>query len=307
VLQCRARRMLNPFRGVMQTIEAQDVDAASIDGQHWGLYITDESVYNFIDLNSVAPFHSADIKYGEWSEKQGLVRSPSLPSMNHERVRERGEQILRIVQEQSTAVPFALADKYERWLVDDEQGLPVVLLESAYGEDEVSYNSNTLWRIGQRARREFVGRKPAQVMQAADGQGAPATERLQSLINSHCKLGHTVWVRREADGHGRILARPGQDAEQDEEMAPGAFPQYGIRQQWQDPELTRLVGDYLHWLSPWLLIMTADMAGEMEGLIQDAVQYPERLYQVRRLLPAELLARKEIKAALVQAELSRSE
>ena len=83
------------------------------------------------------------------------------------------------------------------------------------------------------------------------------------------------------------------------------FPPYGIRQAWQDEELAGLVEAYLHWLSPCLLLMVDGSAGEIEKLVKHAVQYPDRLYQVRRMLPADLLLRKEIKSALVQAELSR--
>ena len=177
--------MLNPFRGVMQTIEAEQVDAASIDGLRWGLYITDESVYDFVDLNSVTPFHSADVKYGDWSEKEGLLRSPSLPIMNYERVRERGDELLRIVEEHSKYVPFVLGDRFERWLLEDEDRRPVVLLESAYRAEEASYNSNTLWRIGQRAEREFLG-------DMTMDDETSAARRLQQLINRHCRLGLTV-------------------------------------------------------------------------------------------------------------------
>ena len=294
---CRARRMLNPFRGVMQTVEASHVNAASIDGLRWGLYITDENVYNFIDLNSVAPFLSADVKYGEWSEKDGLIRAPSLPSMNHERVRERGEEILQLVRSNSGQVPFPLEDRYERWLLDDEHGLPVVLLESAYALDEVKYNSNTVWRIGQLALRDFkAGNR--------DSESSPA-EELQAWINRLCKRGQSIWVRREADGEGSMIARPGDES--GGSLAAVLFPRFGLREQWADSRLASLVRDYLHWLSPWLLIMNVYDGEDMEPVIQQALHYPRRLFQIRRLLPAGLLARKDIKAALVQAELSRSE
>ena len=298
MLQCRARRMLNPFRGVMQTIVSEHTDAATIDGLRWGLYITDESVYDFIDLNSVVPFHSTDVKYGEWSEKEGLVRSPLLPTMNHERVQERGDALLCLVEERSKHIPFALADSYERWLLDDADGQPLVLLESAYAAEEVRYNSNTLWRIGQRAEREFHDRDPA--------GGVSAVKRLQSLINLRSKRGGTVWVQRDEAGHGLVLPRPGHaPVDGQRVLARELFPSYGIRQSWQDEELFRLVEDYLRWLSPWLLLTVEANDSGIEKLVEHAVQYPSRLYQIRRMLNQELLARKEIKSALVQAELSR--
>lgn len=296
VVLCRARRMLNPFRGVMQTIEASHVDAASVDGLRWGLYITDESAFNFIDLNSVVPFQSADVKYGEWTKKDGLVRFPSLPSMNQQKICERGEEILQMVQSNSSQVPFPLQDCYERWLLGDEDGLPVVLLESAYDLDGVTYNSNTLWRIGNSALSDF---------KTAEGdRESSAAEELQAWINRFCKRGRTVWVKRDTDGSGKIIARPGDKSIG--KIEAGDFPGYGLRTQWDDQRLSDLVEEYLHWLSPWLLIMNVSASEEIEPMIKQAVQYPRRLFQIRRLLRADILERKEIKAALVQAELGRS-
>lgn len=298
-MRLRARRLLNPFRGVLQTIETENLDAASIDGNRWGLYISDPSIYQFIDRNSVVPFHSTDVKYGDWTEQEGLSRAPLLPSMDQDKLRQRGDELVAIVQTHSSQVPFELQDHYERWLLDDENGRPVALLESAFDLADVKYNSNTLWRIGNSAQDEIAFDEPGQ------SPTENAGKTLQDMINRRCKQGRTLWVRRGAQGEGEPIYRGEQGKGEEKLMSQDVFPPLGLRSDWEDPLLSRLSEKYLHWLSPWLLLLPS-ASRDREGIVRQAIQYPKRLYQIRRLLTAELTARKDIKAALVQAKLSRS-
>ncbi|MBD3671424.1 MAG: hypothetical protein HUJ29_11700 [Gammaproteobacteria bacterium] len=291
---CRARRLLNPFRGFLHTIVEANLDAATLDGVNWGLYLTDESIYRFMDLNSVAPFQSAEIKYGEWSESQGLKRAPLLPGMHTNNVELMGNQLLKLVEQESRHLPFELVDCYERWLLDDQTGEPLALLESAFGEQEITYNSNTRWKMGDRALRELKQ------------QGEDA-RRLESAINSRGSLGNNAWFHRQSDTYGVRISRTGESSNHDNGTVTIELPLHGFSLHWDEPEIYRIAVQYLSWLSPWLLVMRQDQDKELERLVEDAVQYPQRLYSMRRFLGADIRERRDIKAALVSARLNASQ
>lgn len=69
---CYAQRLLNPFRGVMNIIEYQGAEAVTIDGIHWDIYVRDTELVE--DLENASRIQTSDIRYGSWSEQEGLKR-----------------------------------------------------------------------------------------------------------------------------------------------------------------------------------------------------------------------------------------
>ena len=77
---CYSERILNPFRGVMNVIALDDAEAVTTDGVNWSLYVRDR-----FDTADEIPeeFDNIDnphIRFGTWSEAEGLKRAPVLPS-----------------------------------------------------------------------------------------------------------------------------------------------------------------------------------------------------------------------------------
>jgi hypothetical protein len=222
--------------------------------------------------------------------------------MNVDRVNELGEACLAMVQAHSTRLPFELMDHYERWLLHDMTLLPVALLETACEPGDINYNSNTRWQVGQRAAREFLSSPAAIHLKCPQD---PARE-LQSTVNACCRQGRNAWYRRDTGGRGVLHPRGG-EAQTDilDRLGASDFPLYGLRTDWEPRSLTELTSAYIDWLSPWLLLMWPHEGTALERRIQHAVQYPARLYRIRHLLSQQILNRKDVKSALVQAELSR--
>ncbi len=99
-----ARRILNPFRGVAQFVEVEGSSAVSRDGLTWHLYGYDA--------------HGWMRPIGVWEAEHGQTRGIDLPPT------------LRAALKNRPALPFAVDDVAECWLLDEE-GEPLALLASA--------------------------------------------------------------------------------------------------------------------------------------------------------------------------------
>lgn len=99
-----SRRILNPFRGVVQVVEVESASAVSRDGLTWHLYGNDG--------------HGWLRPIGVWETGRGQTRGIDLPP------------VLRAALKALPALPFAPDDAAECWLLDVE-GRPLALLASA--------------------------------------------------------------------------------------------------------------------------------------------------------------------------------
>jgi len=149
---CYAQRLLNPFRGVMNIIEQQGAEAVTTDGLHWDIYVRDTTLV--ADLADGHTVQTGDIRYGSWSQQQGLKRGAIYPSNDFKLLEHRGAIIYEYLLDHFHEVPFALRDHYELWLLDG-QGLPLALLHSATCEQDIELDCRIDWRAGRDCSRHF--------------------------------------------------------------------------------------------------------------------------------------------------------
>lgn len=76
-VECYAQRLLNPFRGVLNTIRYESAEAVTLDGVHWDIYVSNEKLLD--DLHQSHRVQVSDIRYGSWSLEQGLKAWPTVP------------------------------------------------------------------------------------------------------------------------------------------------------------------------------------------------------------------------------------
>jgi hypothetical protein len=72
-----SRRILNPFRGVMNCLQTPGGEAVTDDGRQWIIYIDDALDIADIPDDELEFLQVADIKYGIWTPEQGLQRCTS--------------------------------------------------------------------------------------------------------------------------------------------------------------------------------------------------------------------------------------
>lgn len=183
---CYAQRLLNPFRGVVNVIKYQSAEAVTLDGVHWDIYVANEALA--IGLKGKAQI--SDIRYGSWSEAEGLRRGPIYPSDDFKRMEVQGQIVYDYLREHHRDVPFSFADCYELWLLD-EQRRPLALVHSALSLDETRTEVSTQWRAGFAAEESFRSE--------AGGAGNSAV-CLGNYINGRAR--GWQWMERNMAGDG---------------------------------------------------------------------------------------------------------
>jgi len=88
IVLCYAQRLLNPFRGVTNIVRYQSAEAVTMDGVHWDIYVTNDALRQGLD--AAHNIQISDIRYGSWSQSQGLKRVPVFPSDEFKRLENMG-------------------------------------------------------------------------------------------------------------------------------------------------------------------------------------------------------------------------
>jgi len=300
---CYAQRLLNPFRGVMNIIEHEGAEAVTTDGLHWDIYVRDTTLVE--DLADGHKVQTSDIRYGSWSEKQGLKRGAIYPSDDFKLLEHRGAILYEYLLGHHTNVPFAFSDHYELWLLD-EQALPLALLNSASDALQMDLDCHIEWRAGRECTRDFRSgaAAPPNSMQPA----MPAGNRLSQLINSRAGESPAAqWFRRDKSGCATGLAGINLPARLVSRRLPdSAFADFFVSMPQADTAGQRLVEDFLAWQAPCLLLLqTLDHATRAQ-LEKQATARALAVQKHCRLYPS-VVDTEAIKAARVEALLRANE
>ena len=246
---CYAQRLLNPFRGVVNVIKYQSAEAVTMDGVHWDIYVANDALS--AGLRGKAQI--SDIRYGNWSEREGLKRGPIYPSDDFKRMEMQGHIVYEYLRQHCQDVPFVFADRFELWLLDGIRK-PLALIHSVLEREEMSADIPRQWRAGYAAEELFRS--------AAINDPENSAVMLGNHVNR--RAASWQWIVRDERGGGMAV---GQGKEQGELFEPDAFPQLFLAEDASDREYSGLVKDYLNWQAPWLLLLDTlsdNMRGEME-------------------------------------------
>jgi hypothetical protein len=152
-IECYSQRMLNPFRGIVSCVRYKSADAVTADGKQWDIYVSNAALLD--NLPEGRKPQISDIRYGSWSEQQGLRRGPLLPSDDFLQMETMGTRLYEHLPQVSRQVPFPLRDNFELWLLDPD-GRPLALLDSALHEVDIDAGQALYWRPGLDCRRTFT-------------------------------------------------------------------------------------------------------------------------------------------------------
>ncbi|MFV1983892.1 MAG: hypothetical protein ACC657_10175 [Thiohalomonadales bacterium] len=296
---CFSQRMLNPFRGVMNVIEAGSADAVTTDGVHWTLYLRDEVLQGMASESDIH-IETPDIKFGVWSNKDGLTRAPLISTMEYDAIQQSGLELLEIVKQHSSKVPFDLKDNYELWLLDKYCDKPLALLHSVCYENELKEHQPRHWRPGFKCQKFFISHF---LEQQSNNDLNHADWLAQQVDESAGNRNYTQWFLRDEKGNGvglqsssNVHSLTGRILSREE------FPLLMLNDDWLEDDTSTVVEEYFSWQSPFLLLLqhlTDDSRANLEKL---ASKHVNRLFQMQRLLP-KVIDHKTIKSALVEAVL----
>lgn len=300
-VECYAQRLLNPFRGVLNTIRYESAEAVTLDGVQWDIYVSNEKLLD--DLHQSHRVQVSDIRYGSWSLEKGLKRGPLFPSEDFRVMEEMGATVYEHLTRVHHKVPFPFQDCFELWLLDTS-GRPLALLESVVSEHELDLDRSVAWRVGYAACERFAS--PA--MQMLGAASPIAGDYLMRYINSRAGESPAAqWFWRLPNGSGiglqgihlpNILESRTLDIE--------AFPALFLSQLEHDEAHQQLIHDFHAWQAPWLLLLSHLDLETRRVLERQARHQALEVLKLHRLYPPPADAN-EIKAALVEAILRRSQ
>jgi hypothetical protein len=269
-----SRRLLAPFHGMLQVVEVRGGAAETSDGRQWKLYVADEAIVSHTGLS--------EIQYGSWSANGGRARSKVRGACCSNLIEETGERLIAALEAHAAHVPFPARDVHELWLLDAESGMPLALLETAVDAASRGSADAPRWLPGAAAKWEFVS-------------GFGDAETLVALLaRAAGKRSRADWVERGPCGDGRAG---------DGRLIPGwRFPELFLRTEWDMPEDTGLVRDFLCWQAPWLLQLAGLHPDTRSWLESAAWDRPVATSKVFRLYPS-VLDREGLRIARVKAQL----
>lgn len=296
-----SQRLLNPFRGCIQVIRHQAAEAVSMDGVHWDIYVSNDSLLEGL-AGDAGAVQVSDIRYGSWSLEKGLKRGALYPSGDFYAMERMGAVVFEQLMHLHERIPFPYRDHFECWLLD-RLGRPLALLDSALTAAEVERQTHghpaSRWQVGQAALTSFdspaapPGQAGLHLMQYINAlaDGAPGTT-----------AGRTVWYRREADGGGT----PMPVGEPQPSLPASAFPPLLLAETGHTGHYARLVADFLAWQAPWLLLLPDLDRASRRALERHARSQAQEVERQHRLYPA-LVDPDQIGAARVEARLLQAQ
>lgn len=299
MVTCYSQRLVNPFRGILSVVETEDADAVSSDGLHWALYIHGETETVRMNDGTLREVMLPDIKFGDWTQRDGLKRAPVRNVADLSRLDAIGSHLLEAVKNSVTQLPFPLRDQDELWLLDT-QARPLALLGVAVHEAEREIPQSLHWRPGEVAKASFR----SNCALATQHRERSAGQLVEDLVNAACgRVKRAQWFWRSSDGSG-----VGQDGINLDAKLVGRcllaaeFPTLLLSLQWANPEQWALLQDFLNWQAPWLLQLQHLEPETRARLEQSAVQRVSEIAKCHRLYP-EFIDPDRITAARVEAKL----
>jgi hypothetical protein len=284
----------------MNIISTGGADAVTIDGTNWTLYIHDNFDCPTDDPEDFFEIEMPDIRFGDWNKKSDLTRSPLIASYHYNEIQAIGNALLDAVEEYADHCPFQFEDKYELWLLDGNNGEPLALLDSVCSEAGIRQSDSLTWEAGVRCKQEFLHDQTST-------QSVTAGEQLNQLINQRAGSNPSAqWFHRDQFKYGKGLN--GINLKQEyigRELSARLFPKLLIKDQWPDETHTTLVDAFIHWLSPYLLVLDFLKDTQREILELNAKDQALFVDQLCLLYP-KVINQKAINAARVEAMMRKS-
>jgi len=286
----------------MNIISIGGADAVTIDGQHWTLYIHDTFDCPTDDPQEFFEIDMPDIRYGDWDRKTGLKHSPLIATYHYNEIQAIAHALLDAVEQFADQCPYAFADKYELWLLDEKTREPLALLDSVCKKTEINTQGSLVWEAGLRCKQEFL-----KEFSVTDKQLNTTGDLLNQLINQRAgEHPSAQWFYRNRFDYGKGLGGVNLDNNlADRELSARLFPKMLLQQQWQNKSDETLIDAFISWLSPYLLVLDFLRDAQRKALEQSARHYALLVDKMYPLYP-KVIDQQAINSARVEAMMRKS-
>jgi len=251
---CFAVRRLNPFRGVVEAVDAGHARAVSVDGLIWQIQIrTKRPVRSWGSLGVATQAHRYH-RFGSWSEADGLMRTPVNPELDIHLMLTAWEPLSAVLPVCLKRLPFPLEDRFECWLLDRHRQ-PLALLASVAEERHLQVATPSRWRAATPGERGFGARDRMQPSPL--DTDVQRRRRHAELLEKQVReaAGPSRWFLRDGDGNGSAIESVTGRVDSGDIRDKSVFPQLTVREVWNDSAAGALVAEWVKWLAPWLLTL----------------------------------------------------
>jgi hypothetical protein len=299
-----AQRLLNPFRGIINTVKYHSAEGVSTDGINWDIYVSNDLLLE--DLDTDRQVQVSDIRYGKWSISTGLKRGPLFPSDDFKYLEQQGAIVLDYVQKHHDEVPFSLADNFELWLLDRDH-MPLALLDSAITRDELDIERSLTWRAGNLCHKTF---KASILQNLLSNSATPdnSANYLTNFINNQSSDPPSAqWFERDPIGHAQGLFGINLANDLETRQLPAeAFPVALLNRPVTDAPHQQLIDEFLNWQAPWLLLLPT-LDTETRGRYELAARKQALIVEQQYRLYPEIVDIAAINTARVEASFRNSQ
>jgi len=285
---CYSVRRLNPFQGTLQVAELGAARALSLDGVRWEIQILcPQPEHTWRSANQGEPVMRY-LRFGAWSKETGVRRVPLSPILDLDLMLEASAAVTGQLAQRLDRLPFAPADLHELWLLDGDR-VPFAMLASSVLAPSASRARHEPWSAGARSDHSFQSRRlltrGIPIRQGDDPRHhASCLERL--VRDTAGRPARLAWFRRDRDGGGDEVAEAIGTAEAgSRRLGAVHFPPLLLREGWPDLAESDLVGDYLSWCSPYLLMLPGLDDARRDRLEHAAKAHALKVESLHRLYP----------------------
>ena len=297
-------RRLNPFLGVVAVVETPDARALSSDGETWQLQVLAERPEHTWGSPNRGATVRQFFRFGRWCPAEGMTGVPANPVFDVKAMLGAAQRLSETVRAQLPSLPFPLADRFERWLLDRDDR-PLALLASTVDRALLTGVGDAGWVATPTTGTAFVSpslegagvgavsggsqRRHAEILEARVTEAASSPPRRQ-------------WFERLPDGRGRGLGDASPEALAGRELPAEAFPITGLRTEWPETATGTLVAEYHDWAAARLLTLPGLPDGARARLEEAARSQALQVEALHRLYPR-IIRQAWIDAARVEARL----
>ena len=236
----------------MNIIEYADAEAVSLDGVNWDIYVRDSDLV--LDLENRSKIQTSDIRYGSWSQQQGLKRGAIYPSNDFKILENRGAIVYEYLREHHQDIPFPFEDHYELWLLDKEDQ-PLALLNSVANADDIELNTPIKWKAGMACSQTFNSPLWPDIS-AEETPRSCVAEYLNDYINGFAAdTPAAQWFFRH---HKTCTGLQGINLKlqlENRQLECNKFPEFYITMHHHDDKHQKLLNDFLNWQAPYILLL----------------------------------------------------
>ncbi|MFV2061415.1 MAG: hypothetical protein ACC653_12085 [Gammaproteobacteria bacterium] len=299
-IKCYSQRLLNPFRGMLNTIEYNSAEAVTMDGVYWDIYVRNSALVKDLEQEQINQhrIQTSEIRYGRWSKNTGLQRGPTIDSDDFKEMAATGEIVYQYLLQHHDEIPFAFKDFYELWLLD-ENNKPLTLLNSAVYKEDMDFEQNINWTPGIACKESFHSDHSNT---STSETRLNAGERLSRLINLHSN-DSAQWIARNKNGTGQGLDGINLETQLVGRKIPAAqIPLMLINAKTFTLSEQKFIEDYYSWLAPWLLVLQS-LSDDQRTAIEQQARSNASVIEKHYLLYPKIIDNQFIKSALVETML----